>query len=228
MSRDNSLACGHSFCRNCLWECFTRPVPEDAPLAAAEEEEQYATADEGGDRPEPSAPSRPHETGDENEDDNGTRTETETAPPAAADIVEDAIRLNAQRRQNLYCPSCRARVHEPPFPVWGLRDLVQTVSDALTTPGGVLHDPSSSAALTQEAERSSRPAPASGSADWNGLFVQPERRRNTGFRDEEDRVLRCRHCNWELRDGFCEQWWVYFFHESRGPFTCASFATDPG
>lgn len=228
------LTCGHSFCKNCLWECFNRPVAEDESVP--EDEEQYATADEGDREPQPSdrpanlntedSTAGPREPGSSSHiESEGARVGTSStaaqahnasnaAPTANSGpdhitvevIVENTIRLNAQRRQNLFCPSCRCRIYEPPFPVFGLRDLTHTVSEALTRPGGVLYDPAN-----YTSQSSTKPAPKL-TADWNGLFAQStDKRRNKGFRDEEDRVMRCLHCNWEIRDGFCGSWFVSLF-----------------
>lgn len=183
----NRLHCGHTFCKYCLWECFTRHVPDPNEAVQGSDQEEYATADEG--QEEGSATPRPT-----------------TQHPEAAETQEGGqeatLQLKAQRRHNLFCPSCRFRLYERPLPAFGLRDMIQSTSNHLNALNGSFTNTALQACVPS-GERCKAPAMDD---TWNGLFPQSRGRRHRGLKDEADNVVRCLHCNWEIYEATCESW----------------------
>lgn len=138
--------------------------------------------------------------------------------------------VGTHRTVNLICPHCRDAVHNAPFRVFVLTELVEIVrqaeSDGLLSSGSGStstdgRPPSGLGAeekLKEKKEAEDKlPGLAEGDTTWGGLFRRigvPETSKEKRERlaqvmvDADDAVVRCPSCNWEVsRDtGECEGW----------------------
>ncbi|KAH0842376.1 hypothetical protein FOPE_07405 [Fonsecaea pedrosoi] len=102
------------------------------------------------------------------------------------------------------CPDCRARVTVEPSPNYLLRDLVHVLiaRAELLPEDETLQEHQ----LAKEAEAAQLAADRTGPGLFQGLFRNQEQRYFTlarGLLDQEDNVVRCPQCHWELEEGEC-------------------------
>lgn len=133
----------------------------------------------------------------------------------------------AHRTVNLICPHCRDPVHNTPFRVFVLTELVELVRQAesdglLPTGSGSTSGLTAEEKLKEKKEAETNlPGLAESDTTWGGLFRgsgAPETNKEKRERlaqvmvDADDAVVRCPGCNWEVsrETGVCEGWYVSF------------------
>ncbi|OAL33825.1 hypothetical protein AYO20_06836 [Fonsecaea nubica] len=127
-------------------------------------------------------------------------------PPIYLKHIEDIRNLSVCSRKmtKKNCPDCRARVTVEPSPNYLLRDLVHVLiaRAELLPEDETLQEHQ----LAKEAEAAQLAADRTGPGLFQGLFRNQERRYITlarGLLDQEDNVVRCPQCHWELEEGEC-------------------------
>ncbi|KAI1622858.1 hypothetical protein EDD37DRAFT_633169 [Exophiala viscosa] len=112
---------------------------------------------------------------------------------------------NRKKKKN--CPDCRAEVTVQPSPNYLLRDLVHMfINRAELLPEDETVQEHQQA---KEDEAVMLAADRTGAGLFKGAFVRAHRplllHWGQGILDQEDNVLRCPECHWELEDGECLQ-----------------------
>ncbi|KIV77944.1 hypothetical protein PV11_09716 [Exophiala sideris] len=112
---------------------------------------------------------------------------------------------NRKKKKN--CPDCRAEVTVQPSPNYLLRDLVHMfINRAELLPEDETVQEHQQA---KEDEAVMLAADRTGAGLFKGAFVRTHTRLlpiwGQGILDQEDNVLRCPECHWELEDGECLQ-----------------------
>ncbi|OAP54932.1 hypothetical protein AYL99_10632 [Fonsecaea erecta] len=115
---------------------------------------------------------------------------------------EKLVRKGQGNKRN--CPDCRTKIRVQPSPNYLLRDLVHMLisrADLLPEDESVQDHQ-----LAKEEEAASLAADRKGPGIFKGIFEKKEQRAGIwarGLRDEEDNVVRCPDCHWELENGEC-------------------------
>lgn len=119
------------------------------------------------------------------------------------------------RRKNRNCPDCRAIVTVQPSPNYLLRDLVHMFIGRIELlPEDETIEEHQQA---KEEEAGLLAADRAGPGLFKGVFLRrphPIIRLGHGVLDQEDNVIRCPECHWELQDGECLQCGFHEFEAS--------------